>query len=198
MTAATRIAETARPCHCDPRTAQRSFADEARRFARVSSIVDAHDLVRHRGVHPCPIARLERLLHSPVFAGVKGQHRDSAAGREALRQRPQQRSRARRTRRSPRCAAPETCGGPTSSCRASPDCGSAAASPARTRRSSGLGRLDGLLLQEPGDERGVRLIGVLLEQAGQRLFAHAREQLRRRIRHAMGSSACRADQAPCS
>ena len=41
-----------------------------------------------------------------------------------------------------------------------------------------MSRLEGLPLQQTGDELSVRLVGVLLEQAHERLLARAREQAR--------------------
>ena len=64
--------------------------------------------------------------------------------------------------------------------------------PARTRRLERMGRVDRLLLQQPGDDSGVRLVGVLVEQIRELLFAAARASSRDAGSPREGSSACRA------
>jgi hypothetical protein len=108
---------------------------------------------------------------------VKGQHHDSTAGREALRQRPQQPLErgelvVHRNAQSLKRTADRRL-----------DVGLLQIRKRRAESRAhkaidGVGRLERLLLEEAGDELGVRFIGVLLKQARELLFAQARQQLR--------------------
>ncbi len=73
------------------RTAQRSFAAEARRFENVSSFVERITAVGNFGEDASSSARLKGFLHPAVFARMKREHGHAAAWRETLRQRSQQR-----------------------------------------------------------------------------------------------------------
>ncbi len=55
------------------RTAQRSLADAARRFAKVSAFAERTTVSATDEYDACCADRAEGLLDAPVFSGVEGQ-----------------------------------------------------------------------------------------------------------------------------